>query len=226
MNERAITALLVVSVLVTSLGLCATEVAETANIVEIATASEDFENLALAVQTAGLEETLSSDGPFTVFAPADEAFEALPEGTLPSLLENTEALSEVLLYHVASGKLMAADVMNQTEIPTLLEGASLAVNVTDAGVTIEGVAILQTDIVASNGIIHVIDAVLIPPFEEEMVTEEEEEDAAPKMCVSNTTRELLLSLNINSSRFESLTACPPETETKTDPTCLSETPCD
>lgn len=162
MGKIAIIALLVASVLAINLGFCAKDVAEPANIVEIAVASEDFETLVVAIQTAGLEEALSGEGPFTVFAPTDEAFEALPEGTLPALLNSTEDLSKVLLYHVAPGKLMATDVISQTEIPTLLEGANLTVNATE--VTIEGAKILQTDIEANNGVIHVIDAVLIPPF--------------------------------------------------------------
>lgn len=135
---------------------------EEMNIVETAVAAGNFDTLVAAVQAAGLEDTLSEEGPFTVFAPTDEAFDALPEGTLDDLLEDEEALTNVLLYHVADGELMAADVVEMESIETL-QGEELTVNVTDDTVMVDGATIITTDIEASNGVIHVIDAVMIPP---------------------------------------------------------------
>jgi len=132
------------------------------NIVGVASAAGNFSTLVTAIQAAGLEETLSSKGPFTVFAPTDEAFAALPEGTLDSLLKDKEALTKVLTYHVASGEYMAADVVEMSSITTL-EGSTLPVNTTDGGVKVGDANVTATDIKASNGVIHVIDKVLIPP---------------------------------------------------------------
>ena len=134
-------------------------------IVDIAVADGRFTTLVAAVQAAGLAETLSGEGPFTVFAPTDDAFAALPAGTVESLLlpENKQALTDILLYHVASGKVMAADVVTLTSVPTLL-GKDVTVTVKDGKVFLNDTAeVIITDIEASNGVIHVIDAVLIPP---------------------------------------------------------------
>ncbi len=131
------------------------------NIVQTAEDAGSFNTLVTAIKEAGLEETLSGEGPFTVFAPTDEAFAALPEGTLDSLLEDKEALTRVLTYHVASGKYMATDVVGMTSITTL-EGSDLPVNTTE-GVKVGDANVTATDIEASNGVIHVIDKVLIPP---------------------------------------------------------------
>jgi len=138
-----------------------TEAVPDKNIVQTAEDAGSFGTLVTAIRAAGLEETLSGEGPFTVFAPTDEAFAALPEGTLDSLLQDPEALTRVLTYHVASGKYMAADVVNMTSIETL-EGSELPVNTTD-GVKVGDANVTMTDIEASNGVIHVIDKVLIPP---------------------------------------------------------------
>lgn len=140
----------------------AQEAEERLNLVETAVESGQFDTLIAAVQAADLEETLSGEGPFTVFAPTDSAFDALPEGTLDELLDDEEALTNVLLYHVADGELMAADVVEMESIETL-QGEELAVNVTDDTVMVDNATIITTDIEASNGVIHVIDAVLIPP---------------------------------------------------------------
>ncbi len=134
-------------------------------IVDIAAADGRFNTLVAAVEAAGLAETLSGEGPFTVFAPTDDAFAALPAGTVESLLlpENKQALTDILLYHVASGKVMAADVVTLTSVPTLL-GKDVTVTVKDGKVFLNDTAeVIITDIEASNGVIHVIDAVLIPP---------------------------------------------------------------
>lgn len=132
------------------------------NIVETAVAAGNFKTLAAALTAAGLVETLSGPGPFTVFAPTDEAFAALPDGTVESLLkpENKEKLVGILTYHVVAGKVKSADVVTG-EVPTV-NGAKLNVKRTDAGVTVNEANVTAADIKASNGVIHVIDAVVIP----------------------------------------------------------------
>jgi transforming growth factor-beta-induced protein len=135
------------------------------NIVETAVAAGSFETLVAAVSAAGLAETLSGEGPFTVFAPTDEAFAALPAGTIDALLADPSGdLTQILLYHVLSGKVMAADVTDGLEVETL-QGASVKFSVADGKVMINGATIVTTDIEASNGVIHVIDAVILPPTE-------------------------------------------------------------
>lgn len=119
-----------------------------------------FSTLLAALDAAGLVDTLKGVGPFTVFAPTDAAFEALPEGALDGLLANQTALTDVLTYHVVSGKLMASDVVARNSVTTL-QGGDLEIDTTD-GVKIGGATITQTDIECSNGVIHVIDTVLIP----------------------------------------------------------------
>ena len=134
-------------------------------IVDIAVEDGRFTTLVAAVTAAELVETLSSEGPFTVFAPTDDAFAALPEGTLDSLLlpENKQALTDILLYHVVSGKVMAADVVGLSSAPTVL-GKYITITVTDGNVYLnDTIQVIITDIEASNGVIHVIDAVLLPP---------------------------------------------------------------
>jgi uncharacterized surface protein with fasciclin (FAS1) repeats len=138
---------------------------EAKTIVEIAAADERFSTLVAAVTAAELVETLSGEGPFTVFAPTNDAFAALPAGTVESLLlpENKQALTDILLYHVVSGKVMAADVVGLTSATTVL-GKDLTITVRDGKVFLnDTVEIIITDIEASNGVIHVIDAVLLPP---------------------------------------------------------------
>jgi uncharacterized surface protein with fasciclin (FAS1) repeats len=135
------------------------------NIIEVVTADgmDDVSTLVAAVKAAELVETLQGEGPFTVFAPTNAAFEALPDGTLDSLLlpENKDKLSGILLYHVHAGAaVMAADV-STTELSTA-NGQSLSIEVTDDGVTVDGAKVIKTDIVASNGVIHLIDAVVLP----------------------------------------------------------------
>ncbi len=133
-------------------------------IADIVAGDEDFETLAAALEATDLTDTLAGDGPFTVFAPTDEAFAALPEGVLDDLLADPEALSEILLYHVVADELLAEDVLAESALTTV-QGDDISVD--GATATLNGtVAITQTDILASNGVIHVIDAVLIPPAEE------------------------------------------------------------
>ena len=125
--------------------------------------SNDFTTLVAAVQAAGLVETLQGDGPFTVFAPTDEAFAALPEGTLDSLLADPAALAEILTYHVVSGKVLAADVVG-LDSATTVQGSDISIEVVDGGVVLNGSSnVIATDVEASNGVVHVIDSVILPP---------------------------------------------------------------
>ncbi len=133
-------------------------------IVDIAASNKDFSTLVAAVKAAGLVETLSSKGPFTVFAPTNAAFAALPAGTVETLLkpENKATLASILTYHVVAGRaLKAAHVVKRTIIKTA-QGGFLKVVVSGGKVMINNAQVVATDIVASNGVIHVIDAVLIP----------------------------------------------------------------
>ena len=135
----------------------------TQDIVSIAASNPDFETLVAAVTAAGLADTLKGDGPFTVFAPTDDAFAALPEGTLESLLkpENKDQLISILTYHVVPGSVKAADVVKVSEAKTV-QGGNVQVVANDQGVTIDGAKVVTTDIEASNGVIHVIDKVILP----------------------------------------------------------------
>jgi uncharacterized surface protein with fasciclin (FAS1) repeats len=138
--------------------------ADRKDIVDTAVGAGSFKTLVAAVQAAGLVETLKGAGPFTVFAPTDEAFAKLPAGTVESLLkpENKEKLVAVLTYHVVPGKVMAADVVKLTEAPTV-QGSKAKVKVADGTVMIDNAKVVKTDIETSNGVIHVIDAVILPP---------------------------------------------------------------
>ncbi len=130
------------------------------NIVEVATDASSFNTLVAAVQAAGLVETLSGPGPFTVFAPTDDAFAKLPEGTVEGLLEDKEQLTKILTYHVVPGKVMAVDVQS-LDTATTVEGSDLSID-TSSGVKVNDATVTQTDIEADNGVIHVIDTVLLP----------------------------------------------------------------
>ncbi len=132
-------------------------------IVDIAVGNADFSTLVTALSAADLVDTLKGEGPFTVFAPTDDAFAKLPEGTLESLLlpENKQQLTDILLYHVVAGKVMAADVVELTEAETVL-GQNVSIKVEDGKVYINESEVIITDIETSNGVIHVIDTVLLP----------------------------------------------------------------
>jgi len=132
------------------------------DLVAVAAGAENFKTLVAAVKAAGLVETLQSDGPFTVFAPTDEAFAKLPAGTLDNLLkpENREQLASILKYHVVPGKVMAADV--KTMQAKTAQGQSVNLKVSDDGVMVDGAKVVKTDLLAANGVIHVIDAVILP----------------------------------------------------------------
>jgi uncharacterized surface protein with fasciclin (FAS1) repeats len=137
--------------------------AQDADIVDTAVAAGSFETLVAAAQAAELVDTLKGDGPFTVFAPTDEAFAALPEGTVESLLlpENKDQLAAILTYHVIPGKVMSGDIAGQELSVATVNGQEVAIDATD-GVTVGGANVITADVEASNGVIHVIDAVILP----------------------------------------------------------------
>ena len=132
-------------------------------VVENAVAAKKFNTLVAAAKAAGLAELLSGDGPFTVFAPTDDAFAKLPEGTVESLLkpENKEKLVAILKYHVVPGKVMAKKVVGLKEAKTA-QGSSVKISVKDGTVMVDNAKVVKTDINSSNGVIHVIDSVILP----------------------------------------------------------------
>lgn len=134
------------------------------DIVDTAQAAGQFQTLLAAVEAAGLVDTLRGEGPYTVFAPTDDAFAALPEGTVESLLlpENRDQLTAVLTYHVVPGAVMAAEVINLDAAETV-QGSSLAIAADDTGVRVGNANVIQADVEAANGVIHIIDQVLLPP---------------------------------------------------------------
>lgn len=134
--------------------------ASAADIVDTAVSAGSFKTLVTAVKAAGLVDTLKGPGPFTVFAPTDEAFAKVPKDRLDALLKDKAALTKVLTYHVVSGKVLAADV-KPGKVKTV-EGASLTVKAAGGKVTVDDANVVKTDIVADNGVIHVIDTVLMP----------------------------------------------------------------
>ena len=134
------------------------------DIVDTAAGAEQFKTLVTAIKAAGLVETLKGEGPFTVFAPTDEAFAKIPKEKLEALLKDKKALTAVLTYHVVSGKVMAEDVVKLDSAKTV-EGQKVKIVTTDGKVTINGAKVVKTDIACKNGVIHVIDTVLMPPAE-------------------------------------------------------------
>ena len=139
------------------------EIATPGDIVEIASADGRFTTLVAAVNAAGLVETLKGEGPFTVFAPTDSAFAKLPPGTVESLLQDVPALKNLLLFHVVPGRVMAADVANLTMAATALGDSVSVMVMPDGRVMIGDATVVIADIPAKNGVIHVIDKVLLPP---------------------------------------------------------------
>ena len=133
------------------------------DIVDTAASAGQFNTLVAAVEAADLVSTLKGDGPFTVFAPTDEAFAALPEGTVENLLkpENKDQLISVLTYHVVAGKIMSSDIAGTTAMVESVQGSELDVNATD-GVKVDGATVVTADIETDNGVIHVIDRVVLP----------------------------------------------------------------
>ncbi len=135
---------------------------EAGDIVEVARAAGSFETLLAAVEAAGLTATLQGEGPFTVFAPTDEAFAKLPAGTVEALLQDIPTLTSILTYHVVSGRVPASEVVSLTDAATV-NGARVSISVSGGTVYVDGARVVQTDVAARNGVIHVIDSVILPP---------------------------------------------------------------
>jgi uncharacterized surface protein with fasciclin (FAS1) repeats len=162
--------------------------APTMDIVDTAVSAGSFNTLVTAVQAAGLVDALKGEGPFTVFAPTDEAFAAVPAETLEALLADPEALSQVLLYHVLSGQVLAESVTDGLSADTL-QGAPVAFSVMDGKAMINDATIVATDVLATNGVIHVIDRVILPPAEaasEDATPAASEEPAMADMDIVDT----------------------------------------
>lgn len=147
-----------------ALVLSTNSIAQNKNIVELAVGTEDLSTLVTAVKAAGLVETLQSEGPFTVFAPTNAAFEALPEGVLEMLLkpENKDKLVAVLTYHVVAGEVMSKDITKNMKAKTV-QGSEAWVKVDGKNVMVDGAKVVMADVDTSNGVVHVIDAVILPP---------------------------------------------------------------
>ncbi len=161
--RKSLLAAMMTAVVATPVMAAHHEEAKAGTIVEVAAANADFETLVAAVKAAGLAETLSGEGPFTVFAPTDAAFAKLPAGTVENLLkpENKDKLVALLTYHVVSGKVLAADVVG-LDNATTVNGAVADITVNGSTVKIDEATVTATDIKASNGVIHVIDTVIMP----------------------------------------------------------------
>ena len=159
--KRYVTKLMAVAAMV--LGLVNAVSAQGQDLVDTAVAAGQFKTLAAALQAAGLVDTLKGKGPFTVFAPTDAAFAKLPKGTVEELLkpENKAKLTAILTYHVVAGKVMAADVLKVKDAKTV-QGGSIKVNAGGGKVMVDDATVVKTDIGASNGVIHVVDSVLMP----------------------------------------------------------------
>ncbi len=160
---RSMKNLLAASAFVIS-GFVASSQAFAADIVDTAVAAGTFKTLVAAVQAAGLDETLKGPGPFTVFAPTDEAFAKLPAGTVDDLLkpENKAKLVSILTYHVVPGKVMAADVADKETMAKSVQGSEIKIVGSKDGVMVDGAKVVTADIAADNGVIHVIDTVIMP----------------------------------------------------------------
>ena len=158
--------LVLLAALTISVGVPSKAVASDKDIVETAVAAGNFTTLATALTEAGLIEILKGEGPFTVFAPTDEAFAKIPKADLEKLLQDKEALKKVLLYHVVSGDVTSADVVKLTSAKTV-EGSDVKIAVKGKNVMINGAKVTAVDVKASNGVIHVIDSVIMPPAEKE-----------------------------------------------------------
>lgn len=161
LRARVSGSILAGTVLMASIGMAAPRASNHKDIVDTAVAAGSFTTLAKALEATGLVETLKSAGPFTVFAPTDEAFAKLPAGTLQSLLNDPEKLKQILLYHVVSGRVLAKDVVKIKSARTV-QGSSLSISSGGGKVMIDNANVIKTDVLASNGVIHVIDSVIIP----------------------------------------------------------------
>jgi uncharacterized surface protein with fasciclin (FAS1) repeats len=172
------------------------------DIVDLAMADGRFTTLVAAVEGAGLVDTLKGEGPFTVFAPTDEAFATLPAGTVEGLLADVPALTDVLLYHVVSGKVMAADVAG-LDSATTVQGSDVTITVDGETVMVNDAQVIITDIEASNGVIHVIDSVLLPPTDESAEAMEEDSE---EMTDDSAMDQDIVDLAIADGRFTTLVA--------------------
>jgi len=165
MNTFRLTAITLVIFAVSLISVNAQDYTKKVTTKDIVTTAVDagvFKTLATALTEAGLIETLQGKGPFTVFAPTDDAFAKLPKGTVEGLLKDKEALKKILLYHVVSGNVMSTDVVKLTEATTV-EGSKIKIKVKDGKVMINDAKVTTADVKASNGVIHIIDTVLLPP---------------------------------------------------------------
>ena len=160
MNRIQKITLIAVAVLVAAGAAWAGSYGTSSDIVDVAASDDSFSTLVTALETAGLVDTLKSEGPFTVFAPTNAAFDKLPAGTVEGLLADKEKLTQILTYHVVAGKVTSSQVAGLTSATTV-QGSNLAID-TSSGVKINDATVVQADVEASNGVIHVIDTVLIP----------------------------------------------------------------
>ena len=165
MKLSSVTGLAVAAALVTAPSDASAQSAKKANdIVAVAVGAGQFNTLVAAVKAAGLVETLQGKGPFTVFAPSDAAFAKLPKGTVEALLADKEKLTAILTYHVVSGKVMAGDIVKMGGAsPATVNGAPVRVTVRNGAVYVDGAKVVTADVGASNGVIHIIDSVIMPP---------------------------------------------------------------
>ncbi|HPZ10332.1 MAG TPA: fasciclin domain-containing protein [Candidatus Eremiobacteraeota bacterium] len=163
-NHKSLTIILIVYLIAIATAGYIYGAGEKKDIVDTAKASDSFKTLVKALESAGLVDTLKSKGPFTVFAPTDEAFAKLPKGTLQDLLkpENKNKLKSILTYHVVSGEVFAKDVVKLYKAKSL-QGQKITVKVKNKVVMVDNAKVVKTDIKASNGVIHVIDTVIMPP---------------------------------------------------------------
>ena len=159
-NFRKLMTIATISTIVAASAFAGSYSRPSQDIVDTAVAAGDFNTLVTAVKAAGLVDTLKGDGPFTVFAPTDEAFAKLPDGTVEALLQDKEKLTQVLTYHVVPGKVMSTDVVKLSSAKTV-QGQSVKIDAS-SGVKIDGANVVKADIETSNGVIHVIDSVILP----------------------------------------------------------------
>ena len=165
-----------IAILFLGLFMSVSSFAQDQNIVGLAQGQEDLSTLVEALEAAELVETLQGEGPFTVFAPTNAAFEALPEGTLENLLkpENKDQLAQVLTYHVVPGETASTDLSDGMKVTTV-EGSDAEVMLQDGNAMIQGATVVTPDVKASNGVVHIIDAVLLPPSMSTPTAQGEEE---------------------------------------------------
>jgi hypothetical protein len=189
------------------------------DIVDVAIADGRFTTLVTALEAAGLVETLKGEGPFTVFAPTDDAFAELPPGTVDDLLNDIPALTDILLYHVVLDEVMAADVVNLTSADTAL-GEPLEISVVDGNVMINDATVVLADVEASNGVIHVIDAVLLPPEEGGTTTTTATTETTEPTATTTTTTTTSPTTTTTESTTTTTTS---PTTTTTEPTTTTAT---